>query len=287
MSDTKNQHNDEHDPVRKLLKQLPPVKASSDFEQRLQRRISSGEVKSESEGFIDKLFRPSRLPAFVYSLATVIVLGTIAYYAFRNAGITPAENIASLQDKEKISPLPPSEKRAPENVVQNQKKEISGNADEKRELLSGKTVNLPENGKDKIRDTRSLQKIIQQPPEAIRADAQSKAMSQETASSVNDQVSSPSAGAVTNSLSVQERTEEKNAAVYEAGKAAEVRAVQSAPVVNAPSQIMMPMMKQKSIMQYQQSVSSRLDSAAIKDSLRLDSLRRIRQRQKQMKKGNE
>lgn len=95
-------HNEDHPELRKLLKALPKKTASADFEMRLQRRLNEGKSSTQSETFFGKLFDSFRVPAFAYSLMTLLVVGTISYYAFfRDTGSPrlPEREIPVLNDR--------------------------------------------------------------------------------------------------------------------------------------------------------------------------------------------
>lgn len=111
------EHNDNQENIRRLLKELPKVQASPDFEQRLQRRISH----ETTPGWLERFFRPARIPAFAYSLTTVVVVGIISYYAFFRPGTAPRPELPPVQDSLKIAaqsePAPSAEGRVTDNRV--------------------------------------------------------------------------------------------------------------------------------------------------------------------------
>ncbi len=80
--DVKKKHNEDGDEVVKLLKDLPRVKASADFEGRLQRKIVSSKKQSERKNLFDVLFFPRRVPVFVTSILALIAVSVISYYVF-------------------------------------------------------------------------------------------------------------------------------------------------------------------------------------------------------------
>jgi len=75
------------DPVRRVLKNLPPVKATPDFEARLQRRLSEPERPREYAWW--NFIFPARIPAFGYSLLALAAVGIVSYYMFWRSGIAP------------------------------------------------------------------------------------------------------------------------------------------------------------------------------------------------------
>ena len=88
MDDRLENNNEQHHPVRRLLKKLPEVKASDDFEARLHRRIADGKTVEKS-GFFEKLFQPQRVPVFAYSLVALVAVGIVAYAVFLRTGSAP------------------------------------------------------------------------------------------------------------------------------------------------------------------------------------------------------
>jgi hypothetical protein len=96
-------HNEEYPELGKLLKSLPKKAASPDFEMRLQRRIKEGKSVIPEKGFTEKEFSSFRIPTFAFSLMTLLVVGTIAYYAyFRSPEVQqlPEQEIPVLNDRE-------------------------------------------------------------------------------------------------------------------------------------------------------------------------------------------
>src|SRR5438552_3171161 len=78
------------DPVRRALKNLPPVNAAPDFESRLQRRLGEPERReSDSRWWWQRIFTPARVPAFGYSLMALVAVGFVSYYVFWRSGMTP------------------------------------------------------------------------------------------------------------------------------------------------------------------------------------------------------
>jgi hypothetical protein len=75
MNDTQPHDSDGHDALRKLLKELPRVEASADFESRLARRIRESEPAPATR-------RRFAVPVFATSLLAILVAGVISYYTF-------------------------------------------------------------------------------------------------------------------------------------------------------------------------------------------------------------
>jgi hypothetical protein len=98
MSTTGQPDPDEHRDLRRFLKELPKVEAAPDFELRLRRRITS---ESPSPARV-----PGRIgiPAFAYSLLTLVVVTVVSYYMFFRQAEAP---VVPLQAP------PPAERTAP------------------------------------------------------------------------------------------------------------------------------------------------------------------------------
>jgi hypothetical protein len=75
--------------VDKLLKGLQKVQASPDFEERLHRRIAETAAGRPAGGWWIHVFGPRRIPALAYSLATLVLVGIVSYYAFFRSGNVP------------------------------------------------------------------------------------------------------------------------------------------------------------------------------------------------------
>ena len=75
--------------VDKLLKGLPKVQASADFEERLHRRIAETATDRPAGGWIKHVFGTRPIPALAYSLSTLVLVGIISYYAFFRSGSVP------------------------------------------------------------------------------------------------------------------------------------------------------------------------------------------------------
>lgn len=86
MIDT-NDYEEERNPIRKVLKSLPKVHASDDFELRLKRRLNQGEFEKTS--LSDILFSPKRVPAYSLSLIAIVMTSVIIYYSIIRTGVAP------------------------------------------------------------------------------------------------------------------------------------------------------------------------------------------------------
>jgi len=93
--------NPEDSPVKNLLKNLPEIKASPDFEEKLSRRINT----LGKWGHLGTRLLRRPLPVFAYSLIAVAAVGMISYYIFIRSGIQPAD---LKQDKLQYSPAQPA-----------------------------------------------------------------------------------------------------------------------------------------------------------------------------------
>jgi hypothetical protein len=84
------EHPDHTDPgserVRRVLKQSRRIKASSDFEERLLRRIAR---ESSSRGGTARTLFPRRVPAYAFSLLALAIVGVLSYYMFIRPPLPP------------------------------------------------------------------------------------------------------------------------------------------------------------------------------------------------------
>lgn len=90
-------HDEEQNPVRRALNSLPDVRASKDFEMRLNRRIGKEDKVTLRQSIWERLFG-SRVPAYALSLAAIVAVGLVAYYAFMRSGITPAADVTATTE---------------------------------------------------------------------------------------------------------------------------------------------------------------------------------------------
>lgn len=93
------EHDNEYQRLRKLLKELPMVDASPDFEMKLQRRIHQ-----ESAAKFRFFASLRRIPVFAYSLVTLLLVGGISYYAFFKHGSIPSQE--QVPPDHVVIPLP-------------------------------------------------------------------------------------------------------------------------------------------------------------------------------------
>ena len=90
MTDSEQRESGDDLPVRRLLKELPKVEASPDFEMRLHRGIEEAKNASSDGNILASVKRRFAFPAYAYSLLTVVVVMLISYYAFFRSSEDPA-----------------------------------------------------------------------------------------------------------------------------------------------------------------------------------------------------
>lgn len=152
MQANNNKHSEDDSPVRKLLRKLLPVPASDDFERRLQRRIAV-----EREQRLKKVpFYRRPLPAIAYSVATILVVSLVSYYAFLREGVPtvptleerpvpagPSSGVPRVKEGEGMKEKPPASRTIP------------GRAPEKKDIIQEQP---PE-----IKPTPEMQQVVGQP----------------------------------------------------------------------------------------------------------------------------
>jgi hypothetical protein len=129
-------NSDKHSSLRKLLRGLPRVRTSVDFEARLRRRILEETTSGRKPGLEYFSFR--KVPAFAYSLLAIAVVGFTAYYLFLPSQlipVPPAEEAPVVQRplQLKAPPIPglrsaenqPAAKRKTENSGTPRSKAVS------------------------------------------------------------------------------------------------------------------------------------------------------------------
>lgn len=165
MSDTTN-HEEEREPVRKILRSLPEVKASDDFELQLQRRLAH---EGESKSLWSILFTPKRIPAFALSLMAAVTAGVVVYYTVLRTGMVPEAGVpkheVSVQGKEKEQPTAPQQSApAPSSRVsqgQGQKREASGAAASQGSVRKTQTTASP-SSTESAQDELSKQGVLKE-----------------------------------------------------------------------------------------------------------------------------
>jgi len=236
-------------PVRGLLKSLPRVDATDDFEVRLQRRIAEEESRKDRSGILAWLPGVRRIPVFAYSVVSVMVVGIVSYFLLmRTTPVAPPphERLVVPENKEEIVPAPrvddlrkKSDSREQRQRVAQQgpsRDEVSGPSSSKGNDLKGKQAegNILEAAKPSEKPVTSKTDIQKNEPASVKL----------------------AAAPVTNGNAVARSvTQGLNAA---AGTSA--------------------------MYKVQRGFSPANDSAARRDSVRLDSLRRLKTKMKYLKK---
>src|ERR1051325_3445927 len=111
------EHPEDQNSIRKLLKELPKVEASADFEKRLEQRIAGDPALGSQPGWFGNLLGSHRIPAFGYSLATLVLVGVVSYYAFFRSGTVPMRPVI-IEREQTISPSGTNSPQPPEGDEQ-------------------------------------------------------------------------------------------------------------------------------------------------------------------------
>lgn len=167
--DDPKKHTEDDETLRRRLKESQHVKASPDFEARLQRRLNEARKVSSLQALLEKLGMQPRFPAYGYSIVTVLLVSVVSYYVFFRSGIAPRQE----------SPLPvvaeksvPSAK-APENVEELDRLQVKKESDASN-ALNGKAKRAEEpvgRFRDKEEQARA-QPEDRQAPSSIAAPSQ-------------------------------------------------------------------------------------------------------------------
>ncbi len=80
--DLKNNHTEQDDNLGKILKKLPKVDASPDFDARLQRKLTEQPTSKRGWSLFDSFIFSQRVPVFVSSALALIAVSVISYYLF-------------------------------------------------------------------------------------------------------------------------------------------------------------------------------------------------------------
>jgi hypothetical protein len=247
MTDT-NGNGEKGHPVRKLLKSLPGVHATDDFEVRLQRRIAEEESRRNRSGILAWLPGVRRIPVFAYSVVSVMVVGIVSYFLLmRTTPVAPPqERLVIPENKEEIVPAPPvddlrkkSDSRDQRRSVAQQgpsRNEVAGRSSSEGNELKGKQAegNILEVAKPREQSVTSKTAIQNNEPASVELAAPRPANEKDVVRSVTQGLNA-AAG---------------NSAMFKVDRA----------------------------------FSSANDSAARRDSVRLDSLRRLKTKTKYLKK---
>jgi hypothetical protein len=298
------QHNDDPHPVRKLLKRLPKVEASADFEQRLQRRIAEEGKKSAMPGRWKELLLPKRIPVFAYSLVTLVVVGVVSYYSIFRSGRMPRKEIPIVQENEKTISAPASESNRPSNVEGKADDRLKDSRVEQRGGNASGIIEKPANGNKLEPELRlnkeradGSEKYRDERDQEAKPSTQSVAIDKKEAAAEYREVEAPPVDLSREAHGVQSGVEIEKAAEPPAGTRArqsisfdsiQVQRRVAPSVREEAGKIFAPpdpeALKsayfQKSAQQYFS--AKQLDSIAQQDSLKADSLRRMQQ-QMQMK----
>ncbi|HEY6191135.1 MAG TPA: hypothetical protein VI215_02280 [Bacteroidota bacterium] len=265
------QRDDPSDRIKRALKNLPPVKAAPDFEARLQRRLDEPERREANARWWQKIFTPERVPAFGYSLMALVAVGFVSYYMFWRSGMTPEGAVESVQAPTgRATPAPPPVLRQGESAGGLEESnsgaaastEPGSKAPAPREIPAGKDktplmtkTDLPGVARDADRRLESSSRnrvgFGDASPSASQAPRDEVSA---PAANVQLQQVSPSQAKKAGPLAPQMRKQQAvPSTTYDLKKGEEFRQ-EAAAAVTAPAP----------------------DSAARRDSLRLDSLRRAR-----------
>ncbi len=79
-----NKHSEQEEKLGSLLRKLPKVDASADFEAGLQRKLSARTKPSREMGFLSTFLFSQRVPVFVTSILALFAVSVISYYLFIN-----------------------------------------------------------------------------------------------------------------------------------------------------------------------------------------------------------
>ena len=254
MNDIDNENEQRTERLKKILKGLPEVQASSDFEARLQRRISAEE---HAPGLWERIFAPRRVPVFAYSLATIIAVGLISYYVVWRTGNAPMpmEPETPSGKLEKKSPLSSDQEAKPADKLDDGRKDMDKPAlihHNEAPVASQLNRRMAEEAENNEITARANKEASQDDKREI---------------SIEPQYQAP-AGVANSGSKIMLRD-----------AADELKAKDAFKSVTAPSVQQFGAMQEKGL------VASELDSAALADTLKMDSLQkaqfRLHQQQKQ------
>jgi hypothetical protein len=280
-SDELNQHPD--DRVREMLKNLPKVNAPDDFDLQLQRRINAEQGGAAEPWSFGKFFKMS---ALVYSVAALFLICGLSFFIlYRTRSLENRESqqipsIASESSKENIFPRRNEEtvRATPSDQVENSsaknsegKNNQSGNngtgSGEKKGqaaggMNEGKSVTRGEMNRSESKNDEHVNEGVQ--PRAGKNQLQTKSVVQPV----------PAIGSANESkgnLQLQQ-----NEVVQPGGN--RLKATSIAPQMTKPSlpALMRNIVSPRSTAKAKFGVQSMHDSAARRDSLLLDSLKKAR-----------
>lgn len=280
-----DEHNGQDDrEVKKLLGNLRRIGAAEDFEQRLAGRIRKERSPSPFRMTVEKFGMP--LPAFSYSLATIIVLGIVSYYTLFRSGTIRVNDQSFRSESAKEIASAPRDGYAEEKGGASKKKEDQSEAQPsgsgrfdgqgaprltsvEEHLRSAVEMDKPQTtpsagmeSKDNRQDLQSLSRQSQ-----IKNEVSRQEVAEGIAKSRIKEAEAPSPAAQ-NAPSISQPA----AGVHVLSKAAPGKQSVSQQTFSSPATQNMKMPVAESI---SFSVASP-DSIHLRDSLRLDSLRRAR-----------
>jgi hypothetical protein len=275
---------------------LPKVQASADFEQRLQRRLAGNVESPATGGWLGKFLAPRRIPVFAYSLATLVLVGVVSYFAFFRSGIVPrGEQPMILETEKKISASGSTAGQpAAEGEPVNQLNKSDG---AKRPTPAGKPMNGPPNVKSEARQ-KGQEELRNESPvsnlsrdEELTRPVETGAAQEKDMKSEDKQVAAPASGQYrggrTDDLKSKdtmdkerERMENRKTEQVAPSPQEAARKLYAPALQNASKSIEYKLQTQ------QMSAAAQFDSLAQKDSLKADSLRRMqKQQQMQQQRG--
>jgi len=263
-----DKYDDSEERVRKVLRDLPRVKAGPDFEQRLARRVAGADPKGRASTMFS-----GRIPVPAYSAAAILILAVVSYYAFFRSGALPTPPITpdEIGSEPAAPPAPVNKPAGPAG---------------KDELSAALKEDDREGDKQSSAGVRkSKEEVGSAPTRAPRAavehgqNAKAPAQSQQSVE-LKQKMERTQQSAEGVSTSGLKKESQEDAAEESVGLQTAPAAAPS--VSTAPGQkSFAPQMQRNSVQASPYSVTteifkSALDSVHIKDSLRADSLRRAR-----------
>jgi hypothetical protein len=272
MNDDKK-HN-EQDEISRRLKDLPRVKASPDFEARLQRKIASSGKERERKSLFDVLFFPRRVPVFATSILALFAVSVISYYVF----------VKSSDESSVRIPSPPTIAERSEPQQSNQTG--SGTMDDKATLQD---VSVQKKETSSMKEgTVTTSSRLQAKPEKV--DDEEMARTREPNIELEEQATVSVQADAEQGIAVQQKSEPKdvqqNIEMKAAEPAQEIQQKMAQPLQQL--QKMKSTQEKFSISEFSAAQKMRAgkipDSVRIADSLRQDSIKKALQKQLLQKK---
>ncbi|MBI1805438.1 MAG: hypothetical protein HYR76_00110 [Ignavibacteria bacterium] len=255
MSDISHHSDEGDDKLRKVLRDVPTVNASPDFEERLQRRINEGGSGKKVTSIFGQLLAPRRIPVFAYSLLTVIVVGVFSYYMFFRTNVTSVDQIRQIPSvDEKAKPTVPAVPQLQQGIDESHSTGQVIFKDKELEYKPDLAIPLKTQSKVSQEYKRKIDQPVEERDEAERPEDKRMKTEAQQAAPMREEVSGS-----------------------QVEKAAPTQMLQQ----TGAQDITVPMKKQHVQQRtYNYSVQSQ-HSSALSDSLRKDSLQRV-QREVQM-----